>query len=103
MLYKVYSLNDYLGTFETDYAVNSLRDVLEKVFNARYLDFKPVSLEGFSNKYYVYRYVNQNFRDVKLLGTFETNFTITDMWDHIFKLFNDNKLDGIFVRKEKIC
>ena len=103
MLYKVYSLNDYLGTFETDYAVNSLRDVLEKVFNAKYLDFKSVSSEGFSNKYYVYRYMNQNFRDVKLLGTFETNFTITDMWDHIFELFNDNKLDGIFVRKEKIC
>ena len=103
MLYKVYSLNDYLGTFETDYAVNSLRGVLEKVFNAKYLDFKSVRSEGFSNKYYVYRYVNQNFRDVKLLGTFETNFTITDMWDHIFKLFNDNKLDGIFVRKEKIC
>ena len=103
MLYKVYSLNDYLGTFETDYAINSLRDVLEKVFNAKYLDFKLVSSEGFSNKYYVYRYVNQNFRDVKLIGTFETNFTITDMWDHIFELFNDNKLDGIFVRKEKIC
>ena len=103
MLYKVYSLNDYLGTFETDYAVNSLRDVLEKVFNAKHLDFKTVRSEGFSNKYYVYRYVNQNFRDIKLLGTFETNFTITDMWDHIFKLFNDNNLDGIFVRKEKIC
>ena len=103
MLYKVYSLNDYLGTFETDYAVNSFRDVLEKVVNAKYLDFKPVSSEGFSNKYYVYRYMNQNFRDVKLLGTFETNFTITDMWYHRVELFNDNKLDGIFVRKEKIC
>ena len=103
MLYKVYSLNDYLGTFETDYAVDRLRDVLEKVFNARYLDFKSVSSEGFSNKYYVYRSVNQNFRDIKLLGTFETNFAITDMWDHIFKIFNGNNPDGIFVRKEKIC
>ena len=53
--------------------------------------------------YYFYRYVGQNCRNVKFLGTFETDRNPLSIWDILFQVFcDDGSKGGMFIRKERI-
>ena len=58
---------------------------------------------GVNSVYYFYRYVGQSCKDIKLLGTFETDRNIINIWDVLFQVFcGDGSEGGMFVRKERI-
>lgn len=100
MLYDMINANGLLGTFETNENIYDVLDVLK----ACYGELVVVEHRNttFRNKYYVYRYVNGNFRNVELLGILETSMPLQKAWDIMFQIFRKEP-DGIFVRKEKIC
>ena len=53
--------------------------------------------------YYFYRYVGPSYKEIKLLGTFETDLNIMSIWDILFQVFcDDGSEGGMFFRKEKI-
>lgn len=55
------------------------------------------------NKYYFYRYVNQDCTEVQFLGAFTTDKTPEKIWDILFQVFSgDNSGRGMFYRKELI-
>ena len=102
MLYNISSFEGtFLGTFETDRNINSLRSKLEQIFECNGIDISPVRPTGFSNIFYVHRNVKGDFRNVEFLGTFETNKKILEVWDLLFEIFSKDG-DGIFVREERL-
>lgn len=100
MLYDMITNSGFLGTFETNESPQSVLKCLEACYgNVVLIEHKK---ETFDNKFYVYRYVNGDFRNVELLGIFETSMSLQKAWDIMFQVFKKDT-DGIFVRKEKIC
>ena len=54
------------------------------------------------NRFYVYRYAEGNFRKIIELGIFDTDLSLHDCWDLMFKIFCKEG-EGMFVREEALC
>lgn len=102
MQYSVFGNSEFLGTFETDFKIEYMIDILEKVFEHQNLGFVEMNgKEQVKNKFYIHSYRNGDFRDVIFLGTFETNLKLIEVYDLLVQIFAKEP-DGIFVRKEKL-
>ena len=100
MLYDMINSEGVLGTFETSQRICDVIKILKACYGELVLIEHKTS--KFRNRFYVYRYVNGDFRDIEELGIFETDLSMLEAYDYMFQIFNKEP-DGIFVRKEKIC
>lgn len=101
MLYDIFDTSrNLLGTFKTDQNMTqSLYNILSQIFENDCLVILEHNETGFKHTYYVYTFNNEQFDDIKSLGTFSTNMTMHDAFDYVVQIFEPN---NIFLRKEKI-
>ena len=48
--------------------------------------------------YYIYRYLNNNHKDIKYLGKFSTSFNMLKLYDVLTNIFGE----GFFYRRQQI-
>lgn len=98
--------DDELGYIESSVDKASLQNIVNQLFNfdGRYvtISIHEVREPCFNKTFYVYRYVNGDFRNVQYIGEFQTDLKIFDVYDMMFEIFNGDHPDGIFVRTQKI-
>lgn len=95
-----YRLVDFEGRekaeLETEYSVPQLMPLLKQALVEQYLDYDVIERDA-SHKFYLYRYRNDDFKLVELVGVLETKRDWRDVYDYLVVIFG-----AIFIRRQKI-